>query len=595
MADKYLDESGLSYFWGKLKAYFQEKLVSGTNIKTINNQTLLGSGNMSISGGVSDVEVNGTSVVSGGVADVTVPTKTSDLNNDSGFITSSSVPSAETSNPAMDGTASPGSSTKWSRGDHVHPSDTSKQDTLVSGTNIKTVNSNSVIGSGNIAIKPDVVYCTCTTASGTSAKEATIVSGSLDSLVTGCQAIVKFSYANGVANPTLKIGGTTAKSIKRYGTTSPSTSAGTSWNAGSCVFFVYDGTYWQQVGFLNSTYSEISVANITNGSGSTTGTITGRRAKSAVEAFSPVKNVTVGGTSVMNGTTAEVPSIPTDTSDLNNDSGFITSNDIPMASDGNPVMDGTASPGTGSTWARGDHVHPSDTSRQEVLVSGTNIKTINNQSILGSGNIQISGGGSSPLIGSTNDYTPTQVYNAVTSGQGAIITHTDQTYGDIVADYFNVSIAMGVVISNVIGYNVLLSAYMLFTLVGDITTNAWSCTVTTLAQMSDIPNLVPARVAFTPTAGSSYSGYGGCYYETYGDYYGRVVHVHVGVSGLTQGSGQSIYTLPSEVRPHSMVVAHGTAGRADNIGYLEVRADGTVYVQPNGGTYIGADVTYIVD
>ena len=36
---------------------------------------------------VEDVRVNGSSVVSGGVADVTVPTKTSDLNNDSGFIT----------------------------------------------------------------------------------------------------------------------------------------------------------------------------------------------------------------------------------------------------------------------------------------------------------------------------------------------------------------------------------------------------------------------------------------------------------------------------------------------------------------------------
>lgn len=39
------------------------------------------------SGGVTDVEVNGSSVVSGGVASVTVPTKVSDLNNDSGFIT----------------------------------------------------------------------------------------------------------------------------------------------------------------------------------------------------------------------------------------------------------------------------------------------------------------------------------------------------------------------------------------------------------------------------------------------------------------------------------------------------------------------------
>lgn len=37
-----------------------------------------------------------------------------------------SVPSAYTSNPTMDGTASPGSSGAWARGDHVHPSDTSR-------------------------------------------------------------------------------------------------------------------------------------------------------------------------------------------------------------------------------------------------------------------------------------------------------------------------------------------------------------------------------------------------------------------------------------------------------------------------------------
>lgn len=36
------------------------------------------------------------------------------------------VPSAYTSNPAMDGTASPGSSGAWAKGDHVHPSDTTK-------------------------------------------------------------------------------------------------------------------------------------------------------------------------------------------------------------------------------------------------------------------------------------------------------------------------------------------------------------------------------------------------------------------------------------------------------------------------------------
>ena len=62
------------------------------------------------------------------------------------------VPSAYTSTPNMDGSASAGSSTSWARGDHRHPSDTSKQATLVSGTNIKTINGNSILGSGDLTV-----------------------------------------------------------------------------------------------------------------------------------------------------------------------------------------------------------------------------------------------------------------------------------------------------------------------------------------------------------------------------------------------------------------------------------------------------------
>lgn len=54
-----------------------------------------------------------------------------------------------------------------------------------------------------------------------------------------------------------------------------------------------------------------------------------------------------------------------------------------------PLMDGTASVGTSDKYAREDHVHPTDTSRQAALVSGTNIKTINGNSLLGSGNISL--------------------------------------------------------------------------------------------------------------------------------------------------------------------------------------------------------------
>ena len=75
------------------------------------------------------------------------------------------------------------------------------------------------------------------------------------------------------------------------------------------------------------------------------------------------------------------PSIPSKVSDLTNDSGFISS-------ETDPVFVASAAYGISQTdidnWD----------AKQDELVSGTNIKTVNNESLLGSGNIDISGGSS---------------------------------------------------------------------------------------------------------------------------------------------------------------------------------------------------------
>ena len=292
------------------------------------------------SGSVADVTVDGVSVLVGdtaiidltGKADISaIPTKVSDLTNDSGFITGyTETDPVFVASPAHDITSA--NITAWN-----NKSDFSGSYTDLTNKPSIPANTSDLTNDSGFITSPNVVYCTCATAAATAAKVATIEAGTLASLNEGDQAIVKFTNANGVASPTLNIGSTGAVSIKRYGTTAPSTSADTSWNAGSCVYFVYDGTYWQQIGFLNRTYSEISVANITNGSGSTSGLITGRRAKSAVEAFESVSDVTVGGTSVMNGTVAEVPAIPTvptNVSAFTNDAGYLTSHqDISGKSD----------------------------------------------------------------------------------------------------------------------------------------------------------------------------------------------------------------------------------------------------------------------
>lgn len=95
-------------------------------------------------GGVTDVWQNGTSVLDGTIGKVTVPTKTSDLTNDSGFIATETDPVFGAS-PAKNITASDIST--WN----------GKQDALVSGTNIKTVNNTSLLGSGNVAVQETLV------------------------------------------------------------------------------------------------------------------------------------------------------------------------------------------------------------------------------------------------------------------------------------------------------------------------------------------------------------------------------------------------------------------------------------------------------
>lgn len=78
-------------------------------------------------------------------ASTTIPTKVSDLTNDSGFTSNSPA----TATPSMDGTANVGSSAKYAREDHVHPHDSTKQDTLTFDST-PTASSTKPVTSGGI-------------------------------------------------------------------------------------------------------------------------------------------------------------------------------------------------------------------------------------------------------------------------------------------------------------------------------------------------------------------------------------------------------------------------------------------------------------
>lgn len=106
----------------------QESLVSGTNIKTINGQSLLGSGDMvlDVGGTVKSVnevlpDVNGdVNLLKTNIVGLENVDNTSDLNK----------PISTATQAALN----------------------TKQDTLVSGTNIKRINGQSILGSGNVDI-----------------------------------------------------------------------------------------------------------------------------------------------------------------------------------------------------------------------------------------------------------------------------------------------------------------------------------------------------------------------------------------------------------------------------------------------------------
>lgn len=163
------------------------------------------------------------------------------------------------------------------------------------------------------------LYGTCTTAAETAAKTVSI--SGVTELTTGLTIYVRFTNANGVANPTLQVNSLTAKAIKRYGTTAPSTSAASSWNAGAVVSLTYDGTYWMLNDWINTTYSAMTVAEMQTGTATTARNITAARLKAAVEYHAPV-------TSVNGSTGAVTVSVPTTLSSFTNDSGYVTEADV---------------------------------------------------------------------------------------------------------------------------------------------------------------------------------------------------------------------------------------------------------------------------
>ena len=160
---KFIGQSGLTYLWSKIKNYVStqisnlnldgtyQKKETGKGLSTNDYTTAEKNKLGGIAAGAEvNVQANWAETDSSEDSFIknkpSIPSKTSDLTNDSGFITSADVPegaAASTTTPLMDGTASVGSETAFARGDHRHPTDTSRQAVI---SDLETIRSGAAAG-----------------------------------------------------------------------------------------------------------------------------------------------------------------------------------------------------------------------------------------------------------------------------------------------------------------------------------------------------------------------------------------------------------------------------------------------------------------
>ena len=153
------------------------------------------------------IQKNGADVAPDGSrkVNITVPTKTSEITNDSGFITSGA--------------------------------------TTAKAKQLETTRKIDGVGFDGTA---DIThFATCSTAAATQAKTASVAGFNL---VTGARVTIKFTVTNTAANPTLNVNGTGAKAIKYRGA-----AIATGYLAANRVYeFVYDGTDYLFMGDINT-------------------------------------------------------------------------------------------------------------------------------------------------------------------------------------------------------------------------------------------------------------------------------------------------------------------------------------------------------
>ena len=122
-------------------------------------------------------------------------------------------------------------------------------------------------------------------------------------------------------------------------------------------------------------------------------------------------------------------------------------------------------------------------SSDNMIARGTKIATLN-----GYVKNMIDNEKAAQLIGTTNELTTTQVYDAVSSGIPVRVQYTDSTYGLLSFTAFNVAESLKVIVSQIIVYYN--GNYILAELFGNVIQGgSWGFYSTMLSELKDLDNL----------------------------------------------------------------------------------------------------------